>query len=200
MLNVENPVTIPESKAALRSEIVKRLAGLPVEYRKSQSQLAVDRVSQHPAWASAGNVFLFVPFGTEIDLWPLAILAKASGKRVCVPAFDPLLRSYRPKELPDPIRDLVDGRMGIREPGPGCVWFDPAALDFLIVPGLAYDPKGGRLGRGRGHYDRLLPHSRGVTCGVGFDEQIVPQVPVESHDVKLNAVLTPTRAWGAGTR
>mgnify|MGYP000240433462 CR=1 FL=1 len=114
--------------------------------------------------------------------------------------FDAALRAYRPKELPDPTRDLVSGRMGIREPGPGCAWFDPAALDFLIVPGLAYDPKGGRLGRGRGHYDRLLPHSRGVTCGVGFDEQIVPQVPVESHDVKLNAVLTPTRAWGAGTR
>lgn len=193
-------MTIPESKAALRSEIAKRLAGLPIEFRRSQSQLAVDRVAQHPAWASAGTVFLFVPFGTEIDLWPLAILAKTAGKRVCVPAFDAALRAYRPKELPDPTRDLVSGRMGIREPGPGCAWFDPAALDFLIVPGLAYDPKGGRLGRGRGHYDRLLPHSRGVTCGVGFDEQIVPQVPVESHDVKLNAVLTPTRAWGAGTR
>lgn len=193
-------MTIPESKAALRAEIIRSLATLPVDYRAAQSRLAVAQVGRLATWANASTVFLFVPFGTEIDIWPLATIAKNAGKRVCVPAFNPLRGSYQPKELPDLDHDLVPGKMGIREPKAECPWFDPAALDFLIVPGLAYDPKGGRLGRGRGHYDRLLPFSRGVTCGVGFDEQIVPDVPVESHDVKLNAVLTPTRAWGAGGR
>ena len=66
-------------------------------------------------------------------------------------------------------------------------------LDFILVPGVAFDLHGRRLGRGRGYYDILLAKVRGTTCGVAFDEQIVREVPVEPHDSDVNCILTPTR-------
>jgi 5-formyltetrahydrofolate cyclo-ligase len=62
-----------------------------------------------------------------------------------------------------------------------------------LVPGVAFDLHGRRLGRGKGFYDRLLADVRGKTCGVAFDEQIVREVPVEPHDSDVNCILTPTR-------
>ena len=66
-------------------------------------------------------------------------------------------------------------------------------LDFVLVPGIAFDLQGRRLGRGKGYYDRLLAEVRGKTCGVAFDEQIVDEIPVEPHDIHVNCILTPTR-------
>ena len=66
-------------------------------------------------------------------------------------------------------------------------------LDVVLVPGVAFDLGGRRLGRGAGYYDRLLTGVRGTTCGVAFDEQISGELPVEPHDVHVNCILTPTR-------
>ncbi|MEY2466031.1 MAG: 5-formyltetrahydrofolate cyclo-ligase, partial [Verrucomicrobiota bacterium] len=66
-------------------------------------------------------------------------------------------------------------------------------LDLILVPGVAFELHGRRLGRGKGFYDRLLADMRGTTCGVAFDEQIVAEIPVEPHDVHLDYLLTPTR-------
>jgi 5-formyltetrahydrofolate cyclo-ligase len=66
-------------------------------------------------------------------------------------------------------------------------------LDLVLVPGVAFDARGGRLGRGKGFYDRLLSAVNGTKCGVAFDEQIVDAVPVGPLDVLVNCILTPTR-------
>jgi 5-formyltetrahydrofolate cyclo-ligase len=66
-------------------------------------------------------------------------------------------------------------------------------VDLILVPGLAFDLRGHRLGRGKGYYDQLLRGLGGITCGVAFDQQIVAGIPVEPHDVRVNRVLTPTR-------
>jgi 5-formyltetrahydrofolate cyclo-ligase len=64
---------------------------------------------------------------------------------------------------------------------------------LILVPGVAFDLRGGRLGRGRSYYDRLLTEIQGIKCGVAFDEQIVETVPAGSLDVRMDFVLTPTR-------
>jgi 5-formyltetrahydrofolate cyclo-ligase len=69
----------------------------------------------------------------------------------------------------------------------------PNRLDFAIVPGVAFTLEGRRVGRGKGHYDRLLSSVGGVKCGVAFDEQIVEAIPVEPHDVRMDWIVTPTR-------
>ncbi|HTG44362.1 MAG TPA: 5-formyltetrahydrofolate cyclo-ligase, partial [Verrucomicrobiae bacterium] len=66
-------------------------------------------------------------------------------------------------------------------------------LDFVLVPGVAFDSTGRRLGRGRGFYDQLLAGVTGIKCGVALDEQIVEKLPTEAHDIAMDYILTPTR-------
>jgi 5-formyltetrahydrofolate cyclo-ligase len=93
----------------------------------------------------------------------------------------------------DPANDLRPGLLGIREPTEHCEAIALKRLDLVLVPGVAFDARGRRLGRGKGYYDRLLSDVRGVRCGVAFDEQIVPEVPVGPRDALLNCVVTPSR-------
>ncbi|MBM4052903.1 MAG: 5-formyltetrahydrofolate cyclo-ligase [Planctomycetes bacterium] len=87
---------------------------------------------------------------------------------------------------------------GVRAPDGATVATE--AVDLVVVPGLAFDPMGHRLGRGGGHYDQFLPRLRRqvVTVGVSFDEQVVDLVPTDPHDWQLQYVVTPTRIWWFG--
>jgi len=64
---------------------------------------------------------------------------------------------------------------------------------LIVAPGIAFDLRGRRLGRGKGFYDRLLANAAGVKCGICFDEQLLAEIPVEPHDVALDFIATPTR-------
>jgi 5-formyltetrahydrofolate cyclo-ligase len=119
--------------------------------------------------------------------------AIATGKAAALPAFVPGTSVYTARRILDPTRDLVPGKFGIREPALSCPEVALNRLDLVLVPGIAFDVSGGRLGRGKGFYDRLLPAVNGLKCGVAFDEQIVDAVPVGPMDVRLNCILTPTR-------
>ena len=66
-------------------------------------------------------------------------------------------------------------------------------VELILVPGVAFDLQGSRLGRGNGYYDQLLAIVWGKRCGVAFDEQLVPEIPVEAHDARMDCLLTPTR-------
>ncbi len=105
-------------------------------------------------------------------------------------------RLYAACQIRDFTQDLQTGRFGIREPRDTCAKIPLNRLDLILVPGLAFDLDGRRLGRGKGYYDRLLAPYRGQACGVAFDQQIVPEVPAGSLDVRLSYILTPAR-WQA---
>ena len=128
-----------------------------------------------------------------MDVWPLLAEALAAGKRVALPRFVTAARSYEACEVSDPANDVKVGHFGIREPGGRCPWVSPENLDLILVPGVAFDLRGGRLGRGKGHYDQLLAGLRGAKCGVAFDKQVVDKVPMASHDIRLDSIITPTR-------
>jgi 5-formyltetrahydrofolate cyclo-ligase len=93
----------------------------------------------------------------------------------------------------DPGTDLQPGAFGISEPAPGCEVVDLKTLDLVLVPGVGFALNGFRLGRGKGHFDRLLAQIPGFKCGVAFDWQVAVEIPTEPHDVQLNCILTPTR-------
>jgi 5-formyltetrahydrofolate cyclo-ligase len=118
--------------------------------------------------------------------------ALAAGKLVALPRFIPETSSYAACQISGSTR-LINGRFGIREPVDGCPQIPLNKLDFILVPGLAFDLQGCRLGRGKGFYDRMLAAVLGKTCGVAFDEQIVRDVPVEPLDLSVDCILTPTR-------
>lgn len=91
----------------------------------------------------------------------------------------------------DPATDLTEGAFGIREPSPALEEIAAASIDAFLCPGLAFDPQGGRLGRGRGFYDRLLAGARpdALKIGVCFSYQIVPDTFAETHDVRMHSVV-----------
>ena len=182
-----------ESKQALRTQVRGRLAGLSPQYRAAAAAQVVVSLASRPEWARASNVLLFAPLPDELDLWPLVELALSAGKMVALPAFIPRTSGYAARQIIDVVKDIVPGKFGVREPADGCVEVPLNQLDLVLVPGIAFDARGGRLGRGKGFYDRLLVSVRGTKCGVAFDEQLVDAVPVGPHDIRLNCILTPTR-------
>lgn len=179
-------------KAELRSQIRARLAALDPSSRTGESSRIRERLTDLEAWRVARTVLLFSPLRDEPDLWPLVDEALASGRQVALPVFDSASGTYAARQIVHPERDLVPGRFGVREPGPDCLPVPLAALDLIVVPGLAFTKEGWRLGRGGGFYDRLLKASPAVRCGVGRDEQLIVRLPTEPHDAQLDFVLTPS--------
>jgi len=187
------PTKIPDSKNALRNQIQALLKKMSPTERTAASTQVCSRLKQQADWNRAELILLFTPLSEEVDVWPLLAKALSAGKKIALPRFDPAANMYAACQVENPGRDLVIGKFGIREPGPHCALIPPTTVDLILVPGVAFDLSGRRLGRGRGFYDRLLVSLRGVKCGVAFDEQVVREVSVEPHDVRLDCLVTPTR-------
>jgi 5-formyltetrahydrofolate cyclo-ligase len=185
--------TIREAKRALRQQVCAELSRLGPADRAAASAQARAQLAAQPLWQTAQWVLFFASLPEELDLWPLLTEALSAGKNVALPRFVAATRTYEVCPIQDPELDLQVGHFGIREPSPRCVRLSSIRLDLILVPGVAFDLRGGRLGRGKGYYDRLLKELRGTTCGVGFDQQVVEAIPIEPHDVRLDSVLTPTR-------
>jgi 5-formyltetrahydrofolate cyclo-ligase len=185
--------TIREAKQALRNEVGARIKRMLPGDRAAASARARALLAAQPLWKTAQWVLFFAPLPEELDVWPLLTEALSAGKSVALPRFVADNRTYEVCQVHDVKSDLQPGHFGIREPASRCARLPSTRLDFILVPGVAFDLQGRRLGRGKGYYDQLLRTVRGTACGAGFDEQIVDEIPFESHDVSLNCVLTPTR-------
>jgi 5-formyltetrahydrofolate cyclo-ligase len=186
----------------MRGRLLAARSALSAEARAEASRAIAARLSELPAWRAAGTVALYAALGTEVDTAEVHRLAMASGKRVAWPRLSPGRRAMEFAACAG--ADLVPGRAGALEPPPAAPSVRPSEIGFVAVPGVAFDASGGRLGRGRGHYDAtlaLLPRAT-WKVGLAFDAQIVPAVPREPHDAVLDAVVTEswtlTRSDGPG--
>jgi 5-formyltetrahydrofolate cyclo-ligase len=176
-------------KREIRAEMRQRLANLSLEERLRASSSICSELAAITAWVDARDVLLFWPRADEPDVRPLCHSALALGKQLCLPAYDENSDIYVARQILSIPGELIPGRFGLLEPAPHLPVIDIGAIDFAIVPALAFDEGGGRLGRGRGFYDRLLAGFRGLSCGVAFACQRHPKLPVEPHDVRMNRVV-----------
>jgi 5-formyltetrahydrofolate cyclo-ligase len=180
-------------KASLRSQIREKLKNMSPVQRELDSSRAQTVLQEQTIWQEAQSILFFAPLPEELDIWPSLTVALIAGKSVFLPRFVTDTKSYTARNVKSLHTDLRIGPFGIREPAESCPEIPLNRLDLILVPGVAFDLHGRRLGRGKGFYDQLLAVVRGKTCGVSFDEQIVNEVPVEPHDVLLNCILTPSR-------
>ncbi len=180
-------------KDTLRQKASARVKELTAAQRTTASAQARALLAQQALWQNAHSILFFAPMPEEVDVWPLLDQALAAGRIVALPRFIARTKNYVACRVRDIAQDVAVGYYGIREPVERCAQWRLHQVDLILVPGVAFDLHGGRLGRGRGYYDQLLKAVRGTTCGVAFDEQIVDEIPVEAHDVRLNYLLTPTR-------
>ena len=184
---------LTNAKSVLREQIRARLKTISATERAVATMQLCGRLKASEILRAAKSVLLFAPLPDEPDLWPLLAEALHAGKLVALPCFDPATKKYFAAQIRNLTKDLVSGQFGIREPNNSCPVIPLNRLDLILVPGIAFDLHGRRLGRGKGFYDQLLADVRGKTCGVAFDEQIVAEIPMEPHDIPLNCILTPTR-------
>jgi len=183
----------PEAKAALRRQVQAVVARLSAEERSAASAQARELLLAQATWQQAKAVLFYAPLPLELDLWPMLDEALRGRKIAALPRYVAETRAYVPCRVEDVARDIVEGHFGIREPNERCSPLAADRLDLILVPGVAFDLHGHRLGRGQGFYDRLLGSISGRRCGVAFEEQIVGQIPVETHDAAVHCLLTPRR-------
>ena len=187
------------AKPALRARLRAELQAHSSTSAASASAALCVRVRASPLWQTARAVLLFFPLPSEPDSSLLLDDALASGKLFALPRFNATTHTYEAVQVRDLARELVTGPFGVREPTADCPLAPMNRLDLALVPGLGFDARGHRLGRGKGHYDHLLAGFTGMKIGVAFDFQIVTEVPAEPHDIVLDAVVTPTR-WVTAKR
>lgn len=181
-------------KTDVRQTVVARRDALPPLEVAGRSAQAADRLFSLPDLADARLVMFFVTFRSEVDTLPMITRALEQRKRVAAPRAEPESRSLLPCEISDPERDLAPGAYGIREPRPHCPTVDPAAIDIVLVPAAAWSEDGYRVGYGGGYYDRFLrriPQARRI--GLGFEMQVVPDVPHDAHDLPVDVLVTEAR-------
>jgi 5-formyltetrahydrofolate cyclo-ligase len=184
-----------EAKFAMRRQVLARRDAVPAEGRAAASVAIAARILALSEFASAEAVLLTLPFGSEWDTLPVVRAALAAGKTVAVPRVDAQARMLALHAISDPRRDIIAGYQGIPEPLRDCPRVARDAIRFVLVPGVAFDLAGRRLGYGGGYYDRLLPLlSPGVARVVGALEiQLVDRVPTAPHDLLVDAIVTESR-------
>lgn len=185
---------VPEEKSFLRRQLREQMKRLAPEERAAASGQIRRRLLEQPVWQTARSVLFYVPAAEEPDLWPLVDQALAQDKVVTLPRYAPAAGHYLASRIRHGWSDLAPGQFGILEPTADCLIFDLKQLDLALVPGVGFSLDGGRLGRGKGYYDRLLAEVTGCKCGVAFDCQVTAAFPLEPHDIRVNCLVTPT-SW-----
>lgn len=179
---------LKRAKRALRREVIGRREELPQGQRAAASLAIAERVMALPEARDASAAMMFWSFGSEVDTEPLIRGWVAEGKTVALPRIegsDVVPVAFAPG---DPTSKTSFGAM---EPAEGRV-LDPSELDLVIVPGVAFDRAGNRVGYGAGYYDRFLRRTRiGVPAvAIAFALQVVPEVPTGRADRRVDAIVT----------
>jgi 5-formyltetrahydrofolate cyclo-ligase len=184
-----------EAKRSMRVRLMAVRDALDPDFRAEASRAIVQRIFALDAVTHANVLLVTLPFRSEWDSTPLVLRALRADRRVAVPRVDTPSRMLHLHEVHDLAADIAVGPKGVPEPRPSCRRVSPSSVDVVIVPGVAFDAEGGRLGYGGGFYDRLLPLLRPDVprIAAGFDEQIVDRVPCSPYDVRIDAIVTPTR-------
>ncbi len=186
-----------KEKTALRRHIKARLRQFAPETLREKSERVTQRLMSLPAWRGADVILGFCSLPDEVDTTALLTAALQTGKTVAIPRIveDELVFHL----LPEIDAPYVVNAFGIREPARDWPRFRPEAhLDrplLVLTPGLAFDRRCYRLGRGKGFYDRFFSQIRAtrnihaVTAGICFAEQLVERVPVSEHDLPVDTVV-----------
>ena len=183
---------LAEAKRSLRSRIRKELREIDPGHAARWSADICSRLLSWPPFLAAKTVFTYRPFPGEVDVNPVSRAGLALGKRVCLPLIDWTTRTLAIVPVPSVDAGLVSDRQGIQEPPADLPAIDPGEVDVVVVPGLAYDRSGNRLGRGAGFYDRFLSHAglKAVLVSPAFRMQVLDTVPVDRWDVPVHAIVT----------
>lgn len=187
---------VREKKQEIRNEIATFFDALEDEVLAANTTIIENRLFEFANFLESKIVMLYVNAENEVGTQNIVKRAFEYSKIVVLPAFDPARSTMKLMKVDNPDKDLTMGPRGILEPNPAkCKTVPLDCIDIAIVPGIAMDEKGGRIGSGDGYYDRIIPDLPMTTRKVGlvFEGQLVTQVPMESHDKHVDIIITEKR-------
>ncbi|HHH75714.1 MAG TPA: 5-formyltetrahydrofolate cyclo-ligase [Phycisphaerae bacterium] len=178
-------------KQALRRQMKEMLAAMPAIIMSEKSRVSAGKIISLEVFQADNPILLYMPLPGEPDTKQIALEAWKNGRTVAMPKIvsssDGLMNAVKCSSLDD----VEIGPFGILAPASNDV-IAPEEIGFVVVPALAYDRRGGRLGRGGGFYDRFLARmdARAAKCGLAFSEQIVDELPTDEHDETVDLIVT----------
>ena len=187
---------IREKKQEIRNEMTRLVAAFEPDVLAAKTKAIEERLFEFANYLEARIALLYMPIATEVNTLEIIKRSYMYNKIIVLPSFKTDADQVTLMKIDDPEKDLVPGPRGNLEPNPKrCKVVPVDCLDIAIVPGFAMDEKGGRLGSGKGNYDRLIPDLPVTTRKVGliFEDQIITVVPMESHDKHVDIVITDRR-------
>ena len=194
-----------EATRARKERLRKRVLAVRMGLDRSQvevgGQAILEKVLGLEAYRRAKLVHTYVSSKeSEVDTRALIGTCLAHGKRVAVPVVTPGTRTLA-HALIDSLDQLVVGPWGLAQPDPAeAVWLpSEARIDLVVVPGLAFDRRGHRIGWGGGYYDRFLAQVQTIKIGLCYDELVLDRIPGEPHDVPMDMVVAATAIYQGGT-
>jgi 5-formyltetrahydrofolate cyclo-ligase len=187
------------AKRELRKRMRSLRAALPPSAIAERSKRIVENLLALETWDPAGTVALFMSLPDEVQLDALIARAREQGKRVVLPVVtDAPALTFRAPFEHGASHSFVTSAYGIREPGEDAPVVAPDAIDLMIVPALAIDPRGHRIGYGAGYYDHTLALATAAQIiGVAFDFQLIAEVPERPADVRVHWIVTDRRVLRA---
>ncbi len=183
-------------KKQLRNGVIKkRDALLPLQVAEKSASI-INRLLALDEYLKARRIMVYLDFRNEVRTGDLVARAMADAKSIAVPVTDRAKVSLTPSLIINFPGDLQPGPWGILEPKPQALRpLDPAELDVVIIPGVAFDVSGYRIGYGRGYYDRFLRRTGEGTIyiGLAYDFQVLPDIFPGPHDIPVHIILTENR-------
>ena len=177
---------LTDDKSALRRKVREAFPG--GEARDAQSRALCDIAAAWEPFRQAQVIAAYMPLPREADVTPLMRLILAQGRTLVLPRCeDAGVMTFR---RVDRLEALPKGRWGFPEPAENAPVVPPEQVDLILVPLEAIDPRGMRLGKGGGYYDRILCRTDALTLGAALSHQFVGHVPAERHDIPLHAVVS----------
>ena len=182
-------------KKDIRTEVLRRRDSIPPEQKAGKDDVIKTRLFNLEEFIDAKSVLMYISFRTEVDTIGQLEGIFCLGKKLLVPLVDSRQKTLTLYEIRE-TSELVPGYMGILEPKAAeDRKVELKDIDIIVVPGTGFDIKGNRLGYGGGYYDRLLANTKNhiPTIALAFEEQIVDDIPAESHDMKVDIIVTDER-------
>lgn len=187
---------ISAAKIQIRADIANTISALSESEIHEKTSSIENRLFEFANFLESKIALLYVNSNLEVQTKSIIQKTYSYNKIVVLPAFDPESFNMKLMKVDSSERELIPGPRGVLEPDASkCKVVPMDRIDIAIIPGLAFDEKGGRIGSGTGYYDRLIPRLAITTrkVALAFEEQLVVQVPMESHDKHVDIIITDKR-------
>ena len=183
-------------KKEIRNKIINNRNNLTEIEITEKSNIIFHKLKEMDLYKNAHNVMLYISFNNEVTTNTIIEDLFHANKRVFIPVTVSETKELIVSELLSLEEDLEIGNFGVLEPKKACLRpFSPKELDLIIVPGVAFDSRGYRIGYGAGYYDRFLPQvpNNVPKVSIAFDLQIIDFVPSETYDIPVEYIITENR-------